>query len=424
MKLLLVGCSHHTAPVAIRERLAFTPQQAAAALTTWRTAFPETEAVLLSTCNRIELYAAAEQNDAFPTHDQVVEFLADCRGVKPFEVFNSLFEESGEAAIKHLFTVAASLDSMVLGEPQILAQVKAAYALAQEQSCAGPLTHDAFQAALRVAKRVAAETAINEKRVSIPSIAVADFAQEIFARFDDKRVVVIGAGEMADETLTYLRGAGARKVAIVNRNYERAEALAAKHGGAVRPWEQLDDQLIAADLIVSTTGAAEPIVSLARYQRIELARYQRPLMILDLAVPRDFEPAIGQCLNVYLYSLDDLQAACDRNRRQRDQELPRALAIVSEETRRFMGEFHHRATRPIIQQLRSGWQAIREQELKRLFNKRPDLDASTRCEIEQAFERFVNKLLHPPLKSLRDESRHGTPHGLLDALQRLFRLRD
>lgn len=424
MKLLLVGCSHHNASVATRERLAFTPQQAASALESWRAAFPQTEAVLLSTCNRVELYTAAEQNAESPSHQQIVEFLANCRGLNPYEVFNDLFEQSGEGVVRHLFTVAASLDSMVLGEAQILSQVKQAYSLAQEHQSAGPLTHDVFQSALRVAKRVASETALHEKRVSIPSVAVGDFAREIFDHFDDKQVLVIGAGEMADETLTYLRAEGVRRIVIVNRNHERAIALAKKHGGAVAKWEDLDAQLTAADMVVSTTGASVPIVTLERYRQIEPARYQRPLIVLDLAIPRDFDPAINQSLNVYLYSLDDLQAACQRNRTERDRELPQALSIIEDETTRFMSELRHRATRPIIQQLRTGWQGLRDAELKRLYNRLPKLDEASRAEIDQAFERFVNKLLHPPLESLRDESRTGSPHGLIDAIKRLFRLPD
>jgi glutamyl-tRNA reductase len=200
--------------------------------------------------------------------------------------------------------------------------------------------------------------------------------------------------------------------------------LAEQLGGRAAQWDELDHLLIAADLIVSTTGASQPVVGLERYRRIEAERFQRPLFILDLAVPRDFDPAIADCLGVYLYSVDDLAAACERNRQERDRELPRALAIVEEETARFMTELHHRATGPIIQRLRQGWQSLRDQELARLFNKLPSLDDRARGEIRQAFDRYVNKLLHPPLESLRDESRHGAPHGLLEALKRLFHLKD
>lgn len=424
MKLQMVGCSHHNAPIALRERLAFNPEQAAKALDRWRSRYPATEAVLLSTCNRVEVYTASDEDAAGPNHHEVAEFLADFHGLELPEIFDDLFEQSGEAAVRHLFTVAASLDSLVLGEPQILAQVKQAYQLAQQRDSAGPLTHEMFQAALHVAKRVARETTIYEKRVSIPSVAVGDFARQIFDRFDDKQVLVIGAGGMGEETLRYLKDAGARDVTIVNRSAERAADLAERFAAMSAPWEELDRRLAAADLVVSTTGAVEPIVTLERFLKLEPERYQRTLLVLDLAVPRDFEPAIGNRLGVYLYSVDDLEEAARQNRQQRDRELPAALAIVDDETRRFMEEIHHRATGPIIQRLRENWGEIGEQELRRLFNKLPDLNERQRDEIRQTFERYVNKMLHPPLERLRDDSRHGHPHGLLEALKRLFHLKE
>jgi glutamyl-tRNA reductase len=325
----------------------------------------------------------------------------------------------------HLFTVAAGLDSMVVGEPQILSQVKQAYDLACAQGAAGPLTHGAFQAALRVAKRVASETSIARRRVSIPSVAVADYAKQIFETFDDKQVLVIGAGEMADETLRYLTDEGARHVTVINRSQPRAVELAARWNGRAAPWEELHAQLVTADLVVSTTGASQPIVRLEDFRGIEDQRYQRPLFILDLAVPRDFDPAIGdEGLSVYLYSIDDLQAACEKNRREREKELPRALAIVEAEAAEFMADLNRRATGPIIRRLKQGAQQPMEDELRRLFNRLPDLDERARAEIEQSFQRLVNKLLHPPLESLRDEAREGVPHGLLEALKRLFQLKD
>jgi glutamyl-tRNA reductase len=424
MKLQMVGCSHHNVSVELRERLAFSPDQAAAALDAWRHRFPTSEAVLLSTCNRVELYAAADDIADVPSDRQVKEFLAEFHGLELHQVFDDLFEQSGEAAVRHLFTVAASLDSMVLGEPQILAQVKQAYQLARDQESIGPITHEIFQRALRVAKRVATETSINEKRISVASVAVADFARNVFERFDDKQVLVIGAGETAEETLLYLQEAGAQHVTVINRSPGTAADLAKRYNGQTATWDELETQLIAADVIISATSATEPVVSLKRFQKIEPQRFQRPLFILDLAVPRDFDPTVSDCIGVYLYSVDDLKETCRRNRADREQELPAAMKIVEEETSLFMHELYHRATGPIIRQLRQGWQEVREQELTRLFNKLPDLSEDERREISQAFERYVNKLLHPPLESLRDESRSGTPHGLLDALRKLFRLGD
>jgi glutamyl-tRNA reductase len=424
MKLQMIGCSHHNSSIGVRERLTFSPSQAGEALDGLRERFPDAEAVLLSTCNRVEIYTAAEDPTLSPSHEQVAQFMADFHRVPLYEIFDDLFERTGEDAVRHLFTVAASLDSMVVGEPQILAQVKQAYELAKNRQSTGPLTHSIFQAAARVAKRVATETSLHQRRVSIPSVAVGDFARAIFERFDDKEILVIGAGEMGEETLRYLQNEGAHRVTVVNRNLQRAGQLAERWQGAAVDWEQLPAKLAVADLVISTTGAEVPIVTLADFKKIEPARYQRPLFILDLAVPRDFEPAIGDRLGVYLYSLDDLQAACRENLRQRDKELPSAIHIVEQETARFMADWHHRSTAPIIKRLRDGWEQPKDEELRRLFNKLPELDERARGEIGQAFDRLVNKLLHPPLESLRSEAEKGPPHGLLEALKRLFQLKD
>jgi glutamyl-tRNA reductase len=424
MKLLLVGCNHHTAPVEVREKLAFTPAQALDALAQIRERFPKSEAVLLSTCNRVELYLAADDAQRMPTHHDVVDFLAGFHGLDSVEIFDELFERSGEDAIRHLFTVAASLDSMVVGEPQILSQVKQAYELATRGNSAGGLTHSAFQAALRVAKRVTTETAIHQKRVSIPSIAVCDFASGIFERFDDKQVLVIGAGEMAEETLRYLKDAGAERIDIVNRRLERAQELAAVWGGIAHDWSKLSQRLTAADLVVSTTGATEPIVTEKTFRTIENDRFQRPLFVLDLAVPRDFDPKVGDYPGVYLYSVDDLSKACEANRSARQREWPKAERIIEDETQKFMTELHLRSTAPTIKLLRDRAEEIKADELARLLNKLTDLDPKHQAEIERAFDRLVNKLLHPPLESLRLEAQEGPPHGLIDALKRLFKLAD
>ncbi len=312
----------------------------------------------------------------------------------------------------------------MVGEPQILSQVKQAYQLATEHDNTGPMTHGAFQGALAVARRVAAETAIHQRRVSIPSVAVADFAKQIFERFDDKHTVIIGAGEMAEETLRYLLDEGAHQITVINRSADRASELAQRWHGRAVAWDQLPEALATADLVVSTTGSDEPIVRMEQFEQIQRTRHRGPLFVLDLAVPRDFDPAIGEQPDVYLYSVDDLETACGRNRRERDKELPAAMRIVEQETGRLMAEMHHRATGPVIAQLRQGWQKPKDEELQRLLGKLSDLDERSQDEIRRSFDRLVNKLLHPPLESLRDESRHGIPHVLLEALSRLFKLKD
>ena len=268
MLVQVVGCSHRGTSVALRERLAFSAEQTREALDRWRRAFPGVEAVLLSTCNRVELYAATDRPTE-PSLDQIADFLARFHGLDPAEVASQLYQNSDEAAVRHLFTVASSLDSMVLGEPQILAQVKTAYQVATEQDNTGPLLHAAFQAALHVARRVASETAIHQRHVSVASVAVADFARQVFERFDDKETLVIGAGEMAEETLRYLQDEGVRRVTVVNRHLDRAVELAHRWHGQARPWDELPQALAAADLVVSTTAAGQPTVTAEEFAAVE-----------------------------------------------------------------------------------------------------------------------------------------------------------
>jgi glutamyl-tRNA reductase len=421
----MVGCDHRHSSLAVRERLAFTPDQAADALAAWRVKHPENEAVLLSTCNRVELYAATDELSVPLNAAVLTRYLASFHNVPVEELGGQLVSLDAEAAVRHLFCVASSLDSMVLGEAQILSQVKQAYEIAKDIGSTGPMMHALFQAALRVARRVATETPLHRQRVSIPSVAIADFASRIFERFDDKQVLVIGAGKMAQETLHYLVDAGARRITVINRDFDRACLLANEWQGRPAPWSELADELVTADLVVSTTGADRPIVTLWDFrQHVSRRRHQRPLFVLDLAMPRDFEPAIGDELGVYLYGIDDLADACRRNREARAAALPSAEKIIDEETRSFVVEARHRAVGPVIARFRQGLESAQAAELERLYGRLPDLDDRSRQEIRQFADRLLAKMLHRPLESLRDESRNGTPHGLLEALQRLFQLKD
>jgi glutamyl-tRNA reductase len=425
MNLQMVGCHHRATKLHVRERLAFNPRQAEEALVAWHDRYPQTEAVLLSTCNRVELYAAADIGAEFPAPQLLAQHLADFHRVSIEEVQGELVTLANVEVVRHLFRVAASLDSMVVGEPQIVAQVKEAYELAQRIGCSGPVTHQFFQAALRTARRTARETSLHHHRVSIPSVAIADFARRIFERFDDKRVLVLGAGEMAEETLRYLVDEGAREVHVMGRRGEQAAALAKRWNVQAVAWGTRYEELAAADLIVSATSAVEPVMSRADFvSRVSPLRHQRPLFILDLAIPRDFEPAIGDELGTYLYSIDDLTEACEQNRRRRSAELPAAEKIVEQEVRLFLGDLRHRITVPVISQLREELQKTQGAELARLYNKLPDLDERSRQEIERFADRLVSKILHPPLESLKNEAHSGSPHKLLEALQRLFQLKE
>ncbi len=424
MNMLMIGCSHKDTSIALREKIAFSPEQARDALTRFYNVFPDCEAVLLSTCNRTEIYTAASDQTKIPRSDELIQFVAEFHGLDTQQLSRELFARSDEGVVSHLFTVAASLDSMVVGEAQILSQVKQAYELAIGFNHSMPMSHSVFQRAIHVAKRVATETEIHARRVSIPSVAISDLATEIFERFDDKTIVVIGAGEMAEETLTYLKAFGARDIRLVNRTAERAEKLAGQFDAAVHPWENLQQQLIKADMVISATGATEAIVTLDQYRAIEKQRNQQIFFVLDLAIPRDFDPEIGDCSNVFLYSVDDLQAQCDENRKARTKELPKALKIIDDEAGKFMVELSHRATVPTIRQLRQKADEVKTQELERLLHKLDTLDEKSRSEIQYAFDRLVNKLFHPPLESLREESTQESPKSMVDALRRLFQLRE
>jgi glutamyl-tRNA reductase len=423
MNFRVVYCNHQTADLEVRERLAFSgEEQFGRAYERWRRAFPRSELVLLSTCNRVELYAARPDEGPGPTTDEIVRFLAEFHEL-PRDVFaGRLLERHGPDAVRHLFEVACSLDSMVLGEPQIVAQVKEAYERAYRHEACGPLTHALFQMAFRVSGRVRTETSLAEGRVSIASVAVGEFGRSIFDRFDDKSVLVIGAGAMAEETVRYLADAGVKRFLVTNRSPERAEQLAAVWGGRTVPFEDLDRSLAAADVVVSATGAARPIMTADRFRLLRRGA-KRPVFILDLGAPRDFDPGIaGVDENTFLYDVDDLKATCEANRALRQKEIEKARRIVDEEARRFTHEVYHRATGPVIKRLRDEWDAIRRQEVDQLFAKLPHLPEKDRQAIERTIERIVNKLLHPPLEVLKDEAKAGPPHGLLEALRRLFRL--
>ena len=421
--LRVIGLNHRSAPLEVREQLAFSPTQVSVALTQWQDHTTNLEAVLLSTCNRTEFYVATPETELPPT-EQLLQFLLQQKSSPPtgFTLASQVFTLDDTEVAEHLFAVASGLDSMVLGEVQILSQVKVAYQLALDADTIGTWTHALFQTALKTAKRVATETALHEHRTSIPSIAVSDFARRIFERFEDKNILVFWAGEMGQETLRYLLEHGAKSITVLNRHRERAETLAAQFGGGVADWDNRLELLTRADIVISTTSADEPVVTFADYQAIESKRRGRTLLVLDLAVPRDFDPAIARCSGVYLYSVDDLQEVCDRNRQERDREVPKAEKIVKRAAEAFMKNMTHRQHGNVIQQLREQWTKTKEAELHRLFNKLPELGEHEREEIRYAFERLLAKYLHSPLVSLREESPDGEPHKLVEALKKLFRL--
>lgn len=426
MNVFVLSCNHHNAGLELREKLAFaSEEQLSQAYAQWHERHPQSELVVLSTCNRVEIYAAADEDDDDLSVDQLTEFVSQFHNLPSDDFTDSVLSHHGTKAVEHLFDVVCSLDSMVLGEPQIVTQVKNAYRIARENDSCGPLTNVLFQHALSVSARVRTETKLSEGRVSIASVAVGDFARNIFNRFDNKTVLVIGAGEMAEESLRYLRDEGVKDIVVVNRSRERAEALASQFGGRADDFENLDAWLAKSHMVVSTTGATQTVVDHERFAAIRKSSDRQPVLILDLGAPRDFAPTISSIDdNVFLYDIDALEATCEENRRLRKAEIKQARTIIQRQTERFMHEIYHRATGPVIQRLREQLGDISRSELEILYRKNPELSGIQRAAVEKTVHRIVNKLLHPPLETLKDEAKAGTPHGLLDAVKRLFNLGD
>ena len=424
MNVVVLTCNHHNAGLEVREKLAFaSSEKLSSAYARWPQRHPDSELVLLSTCNRVEIYAAADNGDRRLHAEDLIAFVSEFHNLPSDEFVSSVLYHHGEKAVEHLFEVVCSLDSMVLGEPQIVQQVKEAYRVAHENNSCGLLTNMLFQQALKVSGQVRTDTRLAEGRVSIASVAVGDFGRNIFNRFDNKTVLVIGAGEMAEETLRYLKDEGVQSIIVINRNRERADKLAEQFGGTTDAFENLDNWLGLADVIVSTTGSTQTLIDYARFESIRRNSDRKPVFILDLAAPRDFDPTIKRIDdNVFLFDIDDLEKTCEDNRRLRRSEIQKARQIIETQTERFMHEFYHRATGPVIQQLRDQMGGVSRSELDILFRKLPELDENQRSAIEKTVHRIVNKLLHPPLETLRDEAKAGTPHGLLEAIRRLFNL--
>ena len=430
MKLRMIGCSHHDTPLEIREQVAFSSEQITQALWSLKEQFPGTEAVLLNTCNRVELYWGSSHEDKIATQEAIERFLSEFHRVGLRTIQEHFKVRHDGQAVEHLFMVVSSIDSLVVGESQIPAQVRSAYDRSKLEGAAGAVMHSLFQHANQVSKRVTTETEIHRRRISVPSVAVSEVASEFYERFDDKNIVVIGSGQMGVETLQYLLDAGARNIVIVNRSLDKAQSVADQMSAAAEfelraePWDALDRLLVWADLVVSTTGAAEPIVTESRLKPI-LAKRSRPnLLILDLAVPRDFEPAIARLPSVYLYSVDDLQSVCQRNEAFRKQQLPKARKIIDEEVQKILADWNLRQSGDTIRALRDQADLIRDSELLRLFSKQSmqELNAEAHQEILQAVDRVINKLLHGPLQSLREAPHEDHRESLVTAIRRLFKL--
>jgi glutamyl-tRNA reductase len=417
MNLLAVSCSYRTTPVEVRERLAFSDEQLGRALAHLSGTLGF-EAVIVSTCNRVELYLAGEADPG--------DFLAEFHGLPPEEVRPHLCVYRRQDAVRHLFRVAASLDSLVIGEGQIAGQIKRAYEYALARGSTGPLLNSLFPHARQVAKRVRKETGISQGRVSVSSAAV-DYVKEVFDHFGDKTILVIGAGKMGELTLKALRDLHPRQVVVTNRSPEKARAVAAACRGDALPWEKLDEALARADIVLSTTGAPEPIVTRERYARVAARRTRWPVVILDIAVPRDFDPRIHDGDRTCLFNIDDLKTLREATVARRRGHIAPAEHVVEQEAARFLKDWARRGNGPVIERLTREFESRRREIVGHLMARlNGKLDDADRQYIDKAFRLFQNQLLHGPISALSEESKSGAAgsHTLLEALRKLFRLHD
>lgn len=409
-----------TAPVGVRERIAFDAETRALGFARLREEFPLAEFAILSTCNRTEIYAAAGPDNPPVDVDDLVRFLSVARDVSLEEFHPHLYALDGAAAIAHLFEVSAGLDSLVVGEAQILGQVKESYQAAVQAGAAGPMFHVIYQKAIQVAKRIQNETGLSKGRLSIASAAV-DYIRGVFETFHDKTVLVVGAGKMAELTVKHLQALRPGRLLTTNRHPERAQKLAEAFGGEARPFDRLYDALVEADIVVSSTAAETAIVDVREFRSIMKDRRQRMIAIVDIAMPRDFDVAIGELDNVLLWNIDDLQKVRRQTMTTRRAEIDAARKILEEEYRRFESSVAELKSGPIITRLDQEYQRIIDDELAWLWPQLNGLSDSDREKIQHFTHRIKNKLLHPPKLAIREHAREGG-HGILETVQRIFGL--
>ncbi len=420
MHLFLLGVSHKTAPVELRERLDFTSRDLGAAVEALATRPAAAESVVLSTCNRSEVYVAAP--DVARAHDELVSFLSDFHQV-PAQVFvPHVFALEDAEAVRHLFRVAAGLDSLVVGEPQILGQVKEAYATASERHASGPVLNKLFHTSFGVGKRVRTETGVGEGAVSV-SYAAVQLARKIFGKLAGRRVLVIGAGEMGKLTAQHLRAQGVGEIVITSRTHARATELAAAIDGIAAPWTELMNVLAPADIVITATGSQTPVLGRAQIESVMGRRRRDPLFIIDIAIPRDVDPSAGEIEHVFLYNVDDLQTIVRENLSRRGSEIDRAEAIVNEEVGRFMAWHRSRGAIPTVVALRQRFETIRRAELDRLDGKLAGLPPEARARVDEVTRLIMEKLLLEPTEQLKALPDKETQAAYAEAVNRLFGLR-
>ena len=419
MNIILIGMNHRTAPLEIRERLALSCGDGVDPLREIMKDPRIREAMYLSTCNRVEVLANTD--DLSGAVAGMKAFILSHGNLAPAELEKCLYVYCGSDAVRHLFRVASSLDAMVMGEPQILGQVKDAYRQCVEGSASGVILNKLLHAAFRAAKRVRTETAIAQNAVSV-SFAAVELAKKILGNLRGKTILLVGAGEMSELAARHLMNHGAERMVVANRTYARAVKLAEDFHGTAVEFEKLEEALREADIVISSTGAAGFVIGREMIQAALRRRKNRLLFIIDIAVPRDVDPAAGEVDNVYLYNIDDLQGVVDENVRGRLREAEKADAIIREEVERFNQWFNTLEVVPTIVSLREKVEGIMKGELEKTLAGMRNMSEEERKSIEVLASSIVNKILHDPITGLKEESRGSGAVPYVAALRKLFKL--
>lgn len=414
--ICLLGQNHKTAPVELREKLAVTDEKRAALADLLRTDRHVDESVVLSTCNRMELYAICA--DPSQSGDRLGGMLAEVHGLARSEWDQTLYYRQDQHAVRHLFRVASGLDSMVLGEGQILSQVKDAHSWALEQKLSREVLNRAFDEAVFCGKRVRTDTQVSQGSVSVASAAVS-LSKKIFSDLAEQSVLLIGAGDTGARVARHLQLFGVRDLRVCNRTRARAEDLAAELEATLVPWQNLDDQLPEVSIVVTAVAAPEPILSRDRMKRALRSGDQRALFVIDLAVPRNVHPDVSKIAGVFVYDVDDLQGIVVEDEDQRRSEAAKAEEIVDDEVHRFVDWYRARAAVPTLRELRSRIESLRGAELEAARGR---LDGDAYAELERVTQRLVNKILHSPTVELKRQVLNGDLDSSLGNFRRIFAL--
>lgn len=421
MVILAIGLNHTTAPVEVRERLHISEARLPEVLERLGQEATVLERLVLSTCNRVEVYAVSPEPEE--AQASILALLAEGTQTPLALLQDKLYHHQQDEAVRHAFRVASSLDSLVLGESQILSQVKAAYQVAQAQAATGPILNTLMTRAFGVAKKVRTETGIGQSPVSVPSAAIG-LAKTIFGDLSGRRVLVLGAGEMAEVAARHLQSEGVQAVLVAHRNFDRAVEIAARLRARAVRFDQIRDQLRQADIVISSTAAPHYLLCRADVEELIRLRRNRPLFLIDIAVPRDIDPEVNQIDNVYLYDIDDLEGVVASHRKARELEAAQAELLIEREVASFQRWLKSLDVVPTIVTLRRRVEEIRETELEKALSRLPKLDPEQQEIVRALAHGIINKILHYPTTELKRQSINRDGLLYVNVLRRLFGLRD